>query len=268
MDRRRDQCKPDWPARNNWGDLLLCLMVAVGFPTGVAYAQIHGAEVAPGAQGLVGITNGYAGAQLQIYSVELQDQGPGFPPIAELGNPAGNLGIRIKIFDLDVATGLQSSDIQSIALFRSSDNTIDAGDIFINSVSPVVVNASGTALGAGAFNEIDATGAAAADRLLPDGPASIFFLLQVKISPNAIAGHAFKVGATALHIGIEETGGLGFNGPIGTQLSPSDAGHIVIGGGVAQKLGGGAVTIPFGGEEFILILMLGSGVYMLRRRVA
>ena len=268
MDRRRDQRKPNRPARSNWGYLLLCLMVAVVFPTGVAYAQIHGAEVAPGAQGLVGITNGYAGAQLQIYSVELQDQAP-VAPIAELGNPdpAGNLGIRIKIFDLDLATGLQSSDIQSINLFRSSDNKIGPGDIFINSVSPVVVNPSGTALGAGVFNEIDATGAAPADRLLPDGPESIFFLLQVKISPSAIAGHAFKVGATALHIGIEETGG-GFNGPIGTQVSPSDAAHIVIGGGVAQKLGGGAVTIPFGGEEFILILMLGSGVCMLRRRVA
>ena len=51
---------------------------------------------------------------------------------------------------------------------------------------------------------------------------------------------------------------------VGTGFLADDAHHIVIGAQTAQLLGGG-VAISFGGESVILLLLIGSGLYMIRR---
>ena len=145
-------------------------------------------------------------------------------------------------------------------LYVSTDAILDGGDIQMTFTAPVVV-------GIATFTELDATGAPMAQRLIPDAPASTFFLASVVLSGTATPGHAFRVSAAAPHIGIDETGGiLPTPGAIGSLIGPSDGNSIVIGFSGAKAKGSGTVPIPFGGETAILFLLLISTAYMLRRR--
>lgn len=180
-------------------------------------------------------------AVVQIYTVELWDNGVANGLFADLGLLVTNLGIQVTLSDLTTPTGILASDIATMRLFRSADATFDATDVLIDTQTP--------------------TGA---DRRLPDLPNSIFFIVVASISPSATLGTAFRLGAAAGHIGITETGIGGSSGVIGSLIVASDADNITI-GDVATTSGGVPVTIPFGGETTMLLLLVGSGLYVVRR---
>lgn len=217
-------------------------------------AQIEAA--AANESGLTGITQVQFGGEIQIYSVEIFDAGTA--TTVELGKllPGPlNTGIQLTISDLTTPTGLVSADFTELRLYRSTDAVLDGSDTFMASAAPVNI---------GATTQLDATGAGAS-RLVPDG-ASIFFIISARISSAATAYHAFRVGAAVNHIGVEETCCGGFRGLIGAQVLADNANHIVFGGGPAKTTDGAAVTIPFGGEKAMLLLLVSSGAYVLRRR--
>lgn len=192
-------------------------------------------------------------AVVQIYTVELWDNGVANGLFADLGLLVTNLGIQVTLSDLTTPTGILASDIATMRLFRSADATFDATDVLIDTQTPTI----------GGIIEFDATGAGA-DRRLPDLPNSIFFIVVASISPSATLGTAFRLGAAAGHIGITETGIGGSSGVIGSLIVASDADNITI-GDVATTSGGVPVTIPFGGETTMLLLLVGSGLYVVRR---
>jgi len=68
----------------------------------------------------------------------------------------------------------------------------------------------------------------------PEPAGSIFFIVSARIAGTATADHAFRVGAAALHIGIEESGVGSSPGVVGNQVLADNANHIVIGGGPAK----------------------------------
>ena len=208
--------------------------------------------------GLTGITQVQFGNEIQIYAVEVVDNADGFITV-ELGKTTAgapfNAGIQLTISDLTTPTGIVSSDFTDLRLYRSADGTLDAGDTFMASVSPVNI---------GSITELDATGAGV-DRLVPEA-GSIFVVVSARISGQATADHAFRVGAANLNIGVEESGVGSAPGTVGNQVLADNASHIVIGGGPAKTTDGAAVTIPFGGEKAMLFLLVGTGTYALRRR--
>ena len=205
--------------------------------------------------GLTGITQVQFGNEIQIYAVEVIDAAdPGIT--VELGKTtAGVVGVRLTISDLTTTTGLVSADFKDLRLYRSLDLFLDGTDTFMASVSPVNI---------GAITEIDPT-AAGASRLVPEA-GSAFFVVSARISTAATGGHAFRVGAANLNIGVEESGVGSDPNLVGNQVLADNANHIVLGGGPAKKAGGGAVTIPFGGEKAMLFLLVSSGAFALRRR--
>ncbi len=205
--------------------------------------------------GLTGITQVQFGNEIQIYATELADGGPFGAPDGHLGRVGLNTGIQLTISDLTTATGIVSGDFTEMRLYRSLDGILDGADTFMSSVSPVNI---------GAITEVDATGAGV-DRDIPD-QGSIFFIISVRISGQATADHAFRVGAVVNNIGMEETGLGGVDSDIGLPVLADNANHIVIGGGPAKTTDGAAVTIPFGGEKAMLFLLVGTGAYALRRR--
>ena len=208
--------------------------------------------------GLVGITQVQFGNEIRIYSVEVVDNADGFITV-ELGKTTAgapvNAGIQLTISDLTTATGLVSTDFADLRLYRSADAILDGSDTFMSSVSPVNI---------GTITELDATGAGL-DRLVPEA-GSIFFIVSARVAGTAVGGHAFRVGAANLNIGVEESGVGAAPGVVGNQVLADDASHIVFGGGPAKTGGGAAVTIPFGGEKAMLCLLVGSGAYVLSRR--
>ena len=208
------------------------------------------------ATGLTGIRQVQFGNEIQIYATELADLGGPGVPDGDLGRPGLNTGIQLTISDLTTTTGLVSGDFHSLRLYSSvGDGILDDTDTFMAFVSPVNI---------GAITEIDAT-AAGADRRIPDN-GSVFFIISARISTQATGGHAFRVGAAINNIGLDENGGGAAPGDIGLPVLADDANHIVLGGAPAKKLDGTAVTIPFGGENAILFLLVSSGAYALRRR--
>ena len=220
-------------------------------------AQIDSDAINP--TGLTGITQVQFGSEIQIYAVEVVDLGNGFITVdlgrTSAGLPA-NAGIQLTISDLTTTTGLVSSDFTELRLYWSADAFLDGTDTFMSSTSPVNI---------GSITELDATVAPIGDRRVPEG-LSKWFIVSARISGAAMGGHAFRVGATTLNVGIEESA-LGADGVIGsTAVLADNANHIVLGGGPAKKVDGSAVTIPFGGEKAILFLLVSSGAYALRRR--
>lgn len=59
---------------------------------------------------------------------------------------------------------------------------------------------------------------------------------------------------------------MGVDSDIGLPVLADNANHVVIGGGSAKTIGGAAMTIAFGGAKAMLFLLVGTGVFALRRR--
>ena len=204
------------------------------------------------AQGLQGVSQAARGDFVQIYTAQLRDNVVN-ALTDNIGLPGTNLGIQITLSDLSTPTGIQASDLGNLTLYRSLDAIVDAGDVTIN-IQPAVI---------GGVIEFDATGAAPADRLIPSGGA-IYFIIAATISPTATLGTAFRLGAAAGHIGIDESGIPGpIDGTTGPLIAASDANHVAIGDVATSH--GVPVSIPFGGETVIVLLLVGTGIYALRR---
>lgn len=209
--------------------------------------------------GLTGITQVQFGSEIQIFAVEVVDNADGFITVY-LGKttpgPPVNTGIQLTISDLTTSTGLVSGDFTDLRLYWSADAFLDGTDTFMSSTSPVNI---------GSITELNATGAPLGDRLIPEAGTK-WFIVSARISGAATGGHAFRVGVAALGIGVEEVGVGGAPGVVGNQVLADNASHVVLGGGPAKKADGSFVTIPFGGEQAILFLLVSSGAYALRRR--
>jgi hypothetical protein len=219
------------------------------------------------AAGLTGSTQVPVSTEVLIYSIGLTEPVAGppgnrcFSNVGGLGG--GKLGVELTISDLSAATGLVAADFAGLNLYRSPGNaTFDGGDVYI--ATNAVVNIGG-------LTTIDATLGGAAARKIA-GPAEEFLLVTAVIAAGATPGHAFRVGAGTDHFGLEGVGPLGacassdYNR--GSAIVAADGNNIVIG---AQSptfisgVAGGGRGIPFGGEPVILLVLLGSGLYMIRR---
>lgn len=234
-----------------WGYLAALFICLVLSPVS---AQQHLFVTAPA--GLTGVTQVNAGGEVLIYSVELADiLGDG--TFIDLGNATIG-GIQVTIEDLSTPTGVTSADFSALSMYQSADALFDAGDTFMASNSVVNVGAATT---------IDVTGLPIGGlRRLPTFAATTWFLITANISPAATSGHAFRLSATNPHIGFDESGGAPVDTQDGAAIISADANSIVLNAQQAMKISGGAVTIPFGGEPIILILLVGSSLYMMRRR--
>jgi hypothetical protein len=219
------------------------------------------AETTPAA-GLTGSTQVPVSTEVLIYSIGLTEVD--IPPgcFSNVGIVApGNIGVQLTISDLTAPTGLVAADFDGLNLYRSPGNaTFDGGDTFL--ATNAVVNIGGLTV-------IDATLAGAAARALT-GPAEEFLLVTAVVAGGATPGHAFRVGALQDHVGLQGEVGVLCGGPVnrGTAIVAADGNNIVI---AAQSptfisgVAGGRHRIPFGGEPVILLVLLGSGLYMIRR---
>ena len=201
-------------------------------------------------------------AEVLIYSVNIEDiSGAPITAVPYLGNLTNNRGIQITISDLSTATGLAATDFDELRLYRSTNALLDVAD------GLPIATALGVNIGAPPI-ELDVT-------LLPKvplgarhiPPGGIYFLITAKISATATRGHAFTVSVAGLHVGIDEEPPNNipdYQREAGAGFIADDAHHVVIGAQLAKLIAGG-VGIPFGGEPAILILLIGSGLYMIRR---
>ena len=213
------------------------------------------------AAGLTGSTQVASGVEVVIYTIGLTQ--PAFHPLndSDVGNGTINLGVELTIDDLSAPTDLVSSDFTSLKLYRSTDNVFDG--------SPTdFLLATNTTVNIGAITVLDALNGGGS-RTLTHG-AEDFLIVTTTISSSAKPGHAFRVGAAANHVGLVESG-AGFppaDGDylLGSPIAAADGSNIVIAAQFPSFVGGGGgVGIPFGGEPVILILLLGTGLYMIRR---
>jgi len=247
--------------------LLLKLSICVVI-TLLGVSQTEGQVInSTGPTGLTGTSTALPGDEVLIYTVGLSDPVPfkqnnlGTP---DLGPPT-RPGIEITISDLTAATGLVAADFTGLNLYKSTDNVFDGGDTQILNNVPANV---------GAVTQLDVTG-------LPTGigtPREIptvgetFFLITAVISPTATPGHTFRVGAINPHIGIFDV-----NAPNNYDVNPAlvtaaDGNNIVIGSSNQSSSflngqAGGGRGIPFGGEPVMLVLLIGTGLYMIRRQL-
>ena len=212
------------------------------------------------AEGLTGSTQVSSGVEVVIYTIGLTQ--PAFHPLndSDVGNGTINLGVELTIDDLSAPTDLVSSDFTSLKLYRSTDNVFDG--------SPTdFLLATNTTVNIGAITVLDALNGGGS-RTLTHG-AEDFLIVTTTISSSAKPGHAFRVGAAANHVGLVETGVFFPAGDyrLGSPIAAADGSNIVIAAQSPSCVGGGGsgVGIPFGGEPVILILLLGTGLYMIRR---
>lgn len=230
--------------------LILCLIFSVKMVQGQPETIILSI------QGIQGVQQGVRGETEQIYTVQLRDNDNNLTDNS-LGF-AGNVGIQITLSDLTTPTGILASDLGDLTLYRSDNTVVDAGDIVIDTQTATI----------GSVIQFNAFVAPALDRIIPEGATSRYFIVTAVISPTARLGGGFRLAAGLAHIGIEETVFPPLNSgsiptALGQTIIASDANHVSIGDGATS--GGVPVTIPFGGEAAILLLLIGTGVYALRR---
>lgn len=232
------------------------------------YAQTEASIITPAAT-ITGSTQVSLGSEVQIYVIEVTDGTAGaVTNTVYLGNdngfPVTNGGVQILISDLTVATGFIAADIAELRLYRDSDGAFNGNETFlinetvidVTGVTPTTLDLQAQALGA--------------NRLLPDTPATIFFIVTAVISNSATSGHTFRVGTPVNHLGFHDVPfiGLGSNDVGGAAVAQADGNNIVIAAQSPSFTSGGAgggVGIPFGGEPVILALLIGTGLYMIRR---
>jgi hypothetical protein len=240
-----------------WSAVLLGIIVAllVFLPTAL-FAVAAETTVA---SGLTGSTQVNLGAEVVIYSIGLTEAAFPTPCATRVGNGA-LLGVELTISDLTAPTGLVAADFANLNLYRSTDNTFSTGDLLLGT-QPVV--------NVGATTTVDATGALVANRTLTEG-AEDFLFVTATIAAGATAGHTLRVGAAVSRVGLTNTNGVcgAANYARGTAVVAADGNNIVIAAqspSFTSGVAGGGRGIPFGGEPVILIVLLGSGLYMIRR---
>ena len=218
-----------------------------------------------GPTGLTGSSTALPGDEVLIYSVGLTEGAPFPVKQNNLGSGVGVPGIEITISDLTAATGLVAADFTGLNLYKSTDNVFDGGDTQILNNVPANV---------GAVTQLDVTGlptGIGTPREIPTAGETFFFITAV-ISPTATPGHTFRVGAINPHIGIFDV-----NAPNNYDVNPAlvtaaDGNNIVIGSSNQSSSflngqAGGGRGIPFGGEPVMLVLLIGTGLYMIRRQL-
>ena len=206
------------------------------------------------------------GGEILLYAVELQDAVPDVRTARIGGVPLVSEGITFTISDLTAPTGVLAADFTALNLYLSADGVLDGGDTFLKATAAVI----------GAPMLIDFTGVPGPDRVIPDAPATSFWLIAADIAPGATIGHAFRFGAAGLHIDVRDTGG----GPatdytVGSAIGAADANQVLIsltaggGGGAAPSAGGAAeelVSVPFHSGWLLGLLIAAYAVYTLVRR--
>jgi len=252
--------------------LLLKLSICVVI-TLLGVSQTEGQVInSTGPTGLTGTSTALPGDEVLIYTVGLSDPVPfkqnnlGTP---DLGPPT-RPGIEITISDLTAAPGLVAADFTGLNLYKSTDNVLDGGDTqVLTNVTAVV----------GGVTTLDVTGFAtgSAQRSIPT--TETFFFITAVIAPTATPGHTFRVGAADPHIGIEEANncvpcGAPDYAIAGAFIIAADSDAIIIGDGSGNTSSsflngqaGGGRGIPFGGEPVMLVLLIGTGLYMIRRQL-
>jgi len=240
----------------------LCLAV-LALSAGRALAIVDADEVTA-ASGPAGVLQANPGTEVQIYQVELYDQNPNGVN-ADLGLAGTNPGLQLYVTDLPTPTGFKAADLVELRLYASNDAILDGGDgAPIATVNPVTVSET-------SFNQFDVTGLPLGGvRRLPNNPVTVWFIVSAVLSDAATLGRAFTVKADTPHIGITNSGfpPVGFNGELGSMIGPSNGQSVVVGDQVIFLVatGGGGVSIPFGGEGAILVVLLASGSLVLYRR--
>lgn len=218
-----------------------------------------------GPTGLTGSSTALPGDEVLIYSVGLTEALP-FPiKQNNLGSGAGVPGIEITISDLTPATGLVAADFTGLNLYKSTDNVFDGGDTQVLNNVPANV---------GAVTQLDVTGLPTGIGTLREIPTAgeTFFLITAVISPTATPGHTFRVGATNNHIGIFDVNAANNYDVSPASVVAADGNNIIIGdsnqsSSFLNGQAGGGRGIPFGGEPIMLLLLIGTGLYMIRRQL-
>ena len=249
--------------------LSICAVIAL-----LGVSQTEGQVInSTGPTGLTGTSTALPGDEVLIYTVGLLDGNPlkqnnlGTPNLGPPTRP----GIEITISDLTPPTGLVAADFTGLNLYKSPDNVLDGGDTqVLNNVTAVV----------GGVTTLDVTGFAtgSAQRSIPT--TETFFFITAVIAPTATPGHTFRVEAADNHIGIQEANNCGFpcGAPdysiAGATIAANDGNAIIIGDGSGNTSSsflngqaGGGRGIPFGGEPVMLVLLIGTGLYMIRRQL-
>ena len=240
--------------------LALILILSILRP-GVLHAALN--ELTPATGIPAGLNTVNPGAEIQIYTVQLQDGDAGNPNYNLGWAPAAGTGITLTISDLTALTGLIPGDLASLNLYRSADAVLDAGDgAALVAQIPVVV-APGTTL-------IDVGGVPAVSRDITETPGSIYFIVSAVISLAATPGHSFKLGAAANHIQYRRSGGgPAANLTIGTAIAASDADLVQIvqaGGALAPVPSRSIPVMPPAIYGLLAVFMAGYGIYSLKRR--
>lgn len=239
---------------------------------------IDGPILAPGRpdHGWSGVIQVDVGVETPIYVVRLEDQNAvPFGQTPYLGNPGvippAIPGINIKIRDLAASTGLATTDFTGLNIYQSDNLTWGPEDGAAMNLGPVPVAAVGVGMSfpAGLDNTtLSVTHIGIGVGSLREIPlAGTYYIITAVISPNAVPGHSFTVQTDDTHVGFLEAFGAGHHndGP-GRRLVYDGARYIVIAAQTAQYLDPSAGrSIPFGGEAAILVLLLGTGLYMIRR---
>ena len=218
-----------------------------------------------GPTGLTGSSTALPGDEVLIYSVGLTEALP-FPiKQNNLGSGVGVPGIEITISDLTAATGLVAADFSGLNLYKSTDNVFDGGDTQVLNNVPANV---------GAVTQLDVTGLPTGIGTLREIPTAgeTFFLVTAVISPTATPGHTFRVGAINPHIGIFDVNAANNYDVNPASVIAADGNNIVIGSSNQNSSflngqAGGGRGIPFGGEPVMLVLLIGTGLYMIRRQL-
>ena len=136
----------------------MCLVFLVCAVMWVAPAAAQQMTENAVAAGLGGVTQTTKGQEVPIYSIQVFDaSGPGIP-LVHLGSVA-NAGIQLTLNDLNATTGFSPADVSELRLYRSTDAFVGAGDVLVATQSVTTSTVT-----------IDATAAAAADRLVPVFP--------------------------------------------------------------------------------------------------
>ncbi|MFA6107169.1 MAG: hypothetical protein WDA75_00240 [Candidatus Latescibacterota bacterium] len=246
--------------------MLVCAVLLTAAPARGQLEVIESVVPNGTAAGLTGSTRVVQGGSVAIYRIGLTD-GIGFMNDNDLGHDVlggavTNRGVQILIADLSSPTGLSPADFTELRLYRSADAVWDGADVLL-ATNPVV--------NIGAATELDVTGLPlGGNRRIGVSPVSTFFIVVASIAPTAVTGHAFTVGALASHVGIyEDIFDSGFGNYLrGSGIVASDGNNVIIGAEEPILLGGGGRTIPFGGEGPLLVLLLTSGLFLLRRRLS
>lgn len=117
--------------------------------------------------------------------------------------------LTFTLADLDTATGLSRSDFADFRLYESADTLLDAGDNLLGTLAP---------------DQFTPGSAATIQATVGPVPASAVerhYLAAARISPNAVEGHAFKVGFVTGNLATSKGGR-------GSRIAASSANRLTV----------------------------------------